>query len=338
VKRSSYLTWADLRVVALTVVSLVLFALGTWFVGSRVGLFTTKYRLYTFMETVSGLQTGAPVRLAGVNVGTVEAIDFIEPGEADSLDALYRRLYADSLGGRNLRVRLAVDTDVRERITRSSTAKIGTIGLLGDKYVSVDVGEPEDAALAEGDVLRNELPLDYEALIARGAAAVDELVLSIENAQQIVAKVNAGEGTLGRLVNDDELYRDFVELSTRGAATMARLESGEGALGRLLNDPTLYREMVETSRELQALADRVAAGEGTLGSLVQDPTLYRRMIEVVDRTDAVLDQVESGEGTAGKLLTDEDLYEQLQRFVTDTQNLVNDIRENPRKYLNLTIF
>jgi phospholipid/cholesterol/gamma-HCH transport system substrate-binding protein len=71
---------------------------------------------------------------------------------------------------------------------------------------------------------------------------------------------------------------------------------------------------------------------------VQDPTLYRRMIEVVDRTDAVLDQVESGEGTAGKLLADEDLYEQLQRFVTDTQNLVNDIRENPRKYLNLTIF
>ena len=133
-KRSSYVAWSDLRVVALTLVSLILFALGVWFVGAKVGLFRSKYTLYTFMENVSGLTAGAPVRLAGVNVGTVEEVAFVEPPDADSLDALFRSVYGDSLGGRNLRVRLAIDRDVKDRITRSSTAKIGTIGLLVTVY------------------------------------------------------------------------------------------------------------------------------------------------------------------------------------------------------------
>jgi phospholipid/cholesterol/gamma-HCH transport system substrate-binding protein len=338
VKRASYITWSDLRVVLLTAVSLVLFALGVYFVGSQVGLFARKYTLYTFMDNVSGLQTGAPVRLAGVNVGTVEAIEFIDPTHADSLDRLYRQLYADSLGERNLRVRLAVHTGVQDRITTSSTAKIGTIGLLGDKYVAIDVGEPEDPVLEEGQIVLNELPLDYEALIERGADAMEELVKSISNTEQILAKVNEGQGTLGRLVNDDQLYQDWVELSAKGAATLAQIESGEGALGRLLNDPTLYREMVEVTGELRHLAHQVETGQGTVGKLLNDETLYRRMTETVVRAENILNRVEGGQGTAGKLLNDDDLYEQLNKFVVDTQNLINDIRENPRKYLNLKVF
>lgn len=337
-KRSTYLTWSDLRVAALTLVSLVLFALGVWFVGGKTGLFATNYQLDTYMETVSGLQTGAPVRLAGVSVGSVEEIQFIDTLAVDSLNALYQRLYSDSLGARNLRVRLAVDTDVQDRITASSTAKIGTIGLLGDKYVAIDVGEPEDPVLRDGDVLFDEPPLDYEALIARGAAAVDELVQSISNAERIVAAVAEGEGTLGLLVNDDQLYRAWMDLSDKGAQTMALIAGGEGALGRLLNDPTLYREMVEVTGELRDLAERIEAGEGTIGRLMQDPTLYTRMTGVVARADSLLTQLDAGQGTAGKMLNDDSLYESLNKFVVDTQKLLNDIRENPRKYLNLKVF
>jgi phospholipid/cholesterol/gamma-HCH transport system substrate-binding protein len=337
-KRSSYITWSDLRVLMLSLVSLVLFVLGVYFVGDQVGLFSRKYTLYTYMENVSGLQPGAPVRLAGVNVGSVESVEFIPPADADSLDALYREMYGDSLGNRNLEIRLAINTGVQDRITTSSSAKIGTIGLLGDKYVAIDVGQPDDPILKEGQIVLNELPLDYEALIARGAAAVEELVQSISNTEQILGKVNEGQGTLGLLINDDRLYEDWVELSRRGAATMERIEAGEGALGRLLNDPTLYREMVAVTQELQQLAQRIKAGEGTIGKLLDDPTLYQRMTELVVRGENLLNQVNEGQGTAGKLLNDDDLYERLNKFVVDTQNLINDIRENPKKYLNLKVF
>jgi phospholipid/cholesterol/gamma-HCH transport system substrate-binding protein len=338
VKRSTYVTWSDLRVVLLTVVSLTLLVLGVYFVGAQVGLFARKYTLYTYMESVSGLRTGAPVRLAGVNVGTVEAIDFIDPSQVDSLDDVFRRQYGDSLGFRSLRIRLALDRAVQDKVTRSSTAKIGTIGLLGDKYVGLDVGQPEDPVLKEGQTILNEPPLDYEALIARGARAVDELVKSISNSQRIVAAVAEGQGTLGLLINDDQLYEAWMELSRKGAQTLARIEAGEGALGRLLNDPTLYNEMVEMTNELQALTTRIEGGEGTIGKLLRDPDLYQRMTLVVARADSLLTELDSGRGTAGRLLNDEALYERLNKMVVDAQNLLNDIRENPRKYLNLTIF
>jgi phospholipid/cholesterol/gamma-HCH transport system substrate-binding protein len=338
VKRATYVTWADLRVVLLTVVSLALLVLGVYFVGSRLGIFARKYALYTYMENVSGLRTGAPVRLAGVNVGTVDAVEFIEPSQVDSLDRLFQRQYGQPLGNRNLRVRLAVDRRVQGRITASSTAKIGTVGLLGDKYVGLDVGLPEDPELKDGQTVMNEPPLDYEALIARGAAAVDELVKSISNSQRIVAAVAEGHGTLGLLINDDQLYRAWMDLSEKGARTLGRIESGEGALGRLLNDPTLYAEMVETTNELQALTNRIESGEGTIGKLLRDPDLYQRMTGIVNRADSLLTLVESGQGTAGRMLSDDALYERLNKMVVDAQNLLNDIRDNPRKYLNLTIF
>jgi phospholipid/cholesterol/gamma-HCH transport system substrate-binding protein len=338
VKRATYVTWSDLRVVLLTLVSLALLALGVWLVGGQLGLFERKYTLDTYMEGVSGLRTGAPVRLAGVNVGTVQTINFIEPSEVDSLDALFRRLYGDSLGSRNLRVRLSVERRVQNRITGSSTAKIGTVGLLGDKYVGINVGQPEDPVLRSGEIVLDEPPLDYEALIARGAAAVDELVKSISNAERIVAAVAEGQGTLGLLVNDDQLYRAWMDLSHKGAETLVAIESGEGALGRLLNDPTLYNEMVETTDELQRLTGQIEGGQGTIGKLLRDPELYQRMTNVVARADSLLDRIDAGQGTAGRMLNDQSLYERLDKLVVDMQHLIEDIRSNPRKYFNMKVF
>jgi phospholipid/cholesterol/gamma-HCH transport system substrate-binding protein len=338
VKRATYVTWSDLRVVLLTVVSLGLLALGVWLVGGERGLFHRKYVIDTYMEGVHGLRTGAPVRLAGVNVGTVQSIAFIDPSQVDSLDARFRKLYGDSLGSRNLRVRLSVERRVQNRITTSSTAKIGTIGLLGDKYVGIDVGRPDDPVLRTGDIMLDEPPLDYEALIARGAAAVDELVKSISNGERIVAAVAEGQGTLGLLINDDQLYRAWMDLSHKGAETLSAIESGEGALGRLLNDPTLYNEMVETTDELQQLTAQIEGGQGTIGKLLRDPELYQRMTNVVARADSLLDRIDAGQGTAGRMLNDQSLYERLDKLVVDLQHLLEDIRANPRKYFNVKVF
>jgi phospholipid/cholesterol/gamma-HCH transport system substrate-binding protein len=338
VKRATYVTWSDLRVVLLTVVSLVLLTLGVWFVGGERGLFHRKYVLDAYMEAVSGLRTGAPVRLAGVNVGTVQSIAFIEPSQVDSLDGVFRRVFGDSLGDRNLRVRLSVERRVQNRITTSSTAKIGTIGLLGDKYVGIVVGRPDDPILRNGDIVLDEPPLDYEALIERGAAAVDELVKSISNGERIVAAVAEGQGTLGLLINDDQLYRAWMDLSRKGVQTLAAIESGEGALGRLLNDPTLYNEMVETTDELQRLTAQIEGGQGTIGNLLKNPELYVRMTNVVARADSLLDRIDAGQGTAGRMLNDQSLYERLDKLVVDLQNLIQDIRDNPRKFFNLKVF
>src|SRR5688500_19159767 len=90
--------------------------------GSKQDMFARQYPLWTEFKEVSGLAVGAPVRLAGVNVGIVDRIDFPQEGKTD------------------LRVLLMIRTDVRERIREDSRASISTQGVLGDKFISLTLG------------------------------------------------------------------------------------------------------------------------------------------------------------------------------------------------------
>lgn len=337
-KRSTPITWSELRVGILVLVGLILTVLAVFTLGGRSGLFAEKYTLYTAMPSVSGLQSGAPVRLAGVNVGTVEEVRFIESAARDDLSRRFRASYGDSLGDRAVLVRFTVERGVQEKITRSSRAKTGTVGLLGDKYLDVDVGDPRDPVLEEGDLIRNERPIDYEGLIARAAEGVEELVASLEGSREIISSVNRGDGTLGRLINDPDLYNEWVRLSEEGTGLLGRIQSGEGALPSLLNDRTLYAQLVETTADLQRLTTRIESGEGTLGRLVADRELYDQLVGTVTEGQTLIQRMQTGEGTMARMINDPALYEQMNRFVIDAQGLILDLQQNPRKYINLKIF
>jgi len=338
VKTSSPITWAELRVGVFVVVGLFVFVLAVLTLGGRTGLFAEKYTLYTLMPSVSGLQQGAPVRLAGVDVGTVDQVDFIDAITRDSLEQRLLAAYGDSLGERAVRVRFSVDTEVGDKVTRSSRVKTGTVGLLGDKYLDLTVGDPHESRLREGDLVLNDRPIDYEGLIERAAEGVDELVASLEGSRQLIARVNRGEGTLGRLINDPALYNEWMRLSEEGSGVLRRMQEGEGTLPALLNDRGLYDQLVRTTSDLEQLTTQIREGEGTLGSLVQDPTLYRELVTTIREGQELIERIRDGEGTMARFVNDPDLYEQLNAFVVDAQTLMRDIQDNPRKYINLQIF
>jgi phospholipid/cholesterol/gamma-HCH transport system substrate-binding protein len=337
-KQSTFITWAELRVGILVVVALVVAAAAVLTLGGRLGAFTDKYTLYTYMPSVSGLQSGAPVRLAGVDVGTVDEVVFIQSADRDSINGRFQRAYGDSLGERALLVRFTVEEDVQEKVTRSSRAKIGTVGLLGDKYLDLEVGDPREPPLTEGDIVLNEAPIDYEGLIARAAEGVEELVGSLEGTRVLVARVNDGDGTLGRLINDPALYEQWVQLTERGTNLLTSMESGDGTLPSLINDQQLYDQLVRTTTDLQELTGQIRTGEGTLGRLVRDPELYTEIVQTVREGQELIAQMQGGEGTIAKLVNDPMLYERLNRFVVESQALLADIQQNPRKYINLKIF
>lgn len=337
-KRSTPVTWAELRVAVLIVAGATVALIAVLTLGGRVGIFAPKYTLYTLMPTVSGLQKGAPIRLAGVDVGTVDQVRFIELAERDSLDARLLRAYGDSLGDRSVMLILRVNESVRDKVTRGSRAKIGTVGLLGDKYVDLEVGDPREAQLAEGDIVLNERPIDYEGLIARAAEGVEELVGSLEGSRQIIARVNEGQGTLGRMINDAELYNEWLRLSHEGTQVLYSIQHGEGALPSLLNDRRLYDQLVRTTADLEGLTTEIRQGEGTMGRMIRDPELYRELVRTVRDGQKLVEQMQGGEGTVARMINDPALYERMNRFVVDAQDLLNDIQQNPRKYINLQIF
>lgn len=337
-KRSTYITWAELRVGILVVVALTLLVLAILTLGGRTGIFGEKYTLYTLMPSVSGLQPGAPVRLAGVDVGTVNDVIFIEASNRDSLEERLLSAYGDSLGDRAVVVGFQVETEVQDKVTRSSRVKIGTVGLLGDKYLDLEVGDPREPILEEGAIVLNERPIDYEGLIVRAAEGVDELVSSLEGTRELIARVNRGEGTLGKLINDPELYNEWMRLADQGGDLLEQVQSGEGTLPALLNDRQLYEQLVRTTSDLEGLTTQIQEGDGSLGRLIRDPSLYDELVATVEEGQTLIAQMQQGEGTMARLINDPALYERLNRFVVEAQGLMVDIQGNPRKYINLQIF
>ena len=122
---------------ALTVGTFVLVALAALAVSilsltTERGLFALEYRLRAHFENVQGLQVGAPVWLAGKNVGRIESIQF-------TVDD----------GGPPILATLAIDTEVQDFIRADSIASIGTIGVLGDSYVELSVGSTDAVMLVD---------------------------------------------------------------------------------------------------------------------------------------------------------------------------------------------
>lgn len=319
-RRPTPLTWEQLRVGALLLATLVLLALGVLFVG-RVGhVFGDRYRLVTLMESGAGLVPGAAVQLAGQNVGQVDRIEWIDPGGRPET-------------GEAVAVWLAVNEEVRPQIRADSRARLRTQGLLGDQVIDIRPGSPDAPVLQPGDTLASDAALDYQQILEQASGAVTSLTRLTGRLETLTRRLLEGEGSLGRLVTDETLYRRLTGLSRELTLFLEAARSGEGSLGQLLEDRELYDRMVSVTASLDTLTAGVARGRGSLGRLVASDSLYRELRSVAVRSDSLLRRLEEGRGSAGKLVADDRLYEELLKTLTDFNALLADLRERPGRYV-----
>ncbi len=319
-KRSTPITWEQVRVGAFAAVALVLLAVGVFLVGEVGHVFGERYRLVTLMRSGAGLVPGSSVQLAGQNVGQVSELRWIEPE---------RRREADAA----VAVWLDVNREVQDQIRGDSEARLRTQGLLGDRVVDIRPGSPDARMLEPGDTLPSAEPLDYQEILEQASGAVTGLTELTGRLEELTRRLLEGEGSLGRLVVDETLYVRLSELSGSLTRLLRRAESGEGTLGRLLTDDELYGRLVSVTASLDTLSRRVAEGEGTLGRLVGSDSLYRELRGTTARFDSLLARVESGEGTAGRMMSDDRLYEEMLRTLVDLNALLDDLRERPDRYV-----
>ncbi len=94
---------------------------------------------------------------------------------------------------------------------------------------------------------------------------------------------------------------------------------------------------MSTTANFDTLSGRINAGEGTLGQLATNKELFDRFNSTADRMDKLMAGLNAGEGTAGQFLRDKQLYDNLNKVVVEMHNLVNDIRADPKKYLNVKV-
>ena len=311
----------EIRVGLTIFIGLILIILAILSVGEQQGLLQDRYKLILHMSAVSGLQTGAPVRLAGVRVGSVAAIEF-----------------SGGLTAPMIEVILEIDRKVQSRIRADSRAHIGTLGLLGDKYIGVSMGSADQPALEDGDLLSSSDPIDVEKLLDDGVEILDDVKRSSRSLVEIADKINRGDGTLGLLVNDPRMYFDLDRLLVIMETLSAKIERGEGTLARLFNDAQLYDQFVAALQNAVLLTDSLTAGRGSAGRFLRDPSLFEDLSATAAELRSISRKLGETDNSAGRLLNEPVLYDDLVRITTELDSLVRDIRKNPRRYLKIEIF
>jgi phospholipid/cholesterol/gamma-HCH transport system substrate-binding protein len=316
-KRSSFITWDQLKVGALIIIALLILAIAMIRVGKAGNLFGKRFQLVSFIHSASGLRIGGPVTVAGQLAGSIKDIKFLPP-DADTMH--------------NLKLIVEVNTAVRDQVRQDSRAKIETMGLLGDKVFDITVGTPRYRPLHEGDTLTVSPSMDYEAVVRQASAAISEVVTLTRDLKRVTTGITRGEGTIGQLVTNRELYDQLNATLSRTSALMARLENPRGTIGRLLDDPSLYFNLTRAVASADTVISQINSGRGSVGKLLRDDTLYVHLVRVVARADSLVGSMSNGNGTMQKLFNDQQLYDQLVKTVTELNGVLIDVRRDPRRY------
>ena len=319
-RRGSPITWEQVRVGVLILLSLLILSVAVFLIGDTGNVFGQRYQLVTLVRSAAGLVPGASVQLAGQTVGQVDRIDLIPPESRPA-------------GGQAVEIHLAIDLKVQEQIRADSRAQVRTQGLLGDKLIDITPGTAAATVLAAGDTVQSSTSVDYDALIAEGASAVGELLEVTQNLSELTRGLLEGEGSLGQLVMDDELYERVTALAANLDSLLSAASAPNSQLMRLLTDDSLYSSLRASAEAVESLTGSMARGEGTIGQLIQSDSLYLALQSSMMRTDSLLARLQAGEGSAGKMLTDEALYEELLKTVVDLNALLAAVREDPKRYV-----
>ena len=327
------LTWTELRVGLFVLVALFVLAVGIFYV-TAPGFIGPKYRLRTYLPEVSGLAGGAPVRIDGVEVGNVESIRLVPrtPGQVTEKN-------------RNIEVVMRVDRRYQNYILTDSTVSLVTEGLLGNRYVNITRGMT-GAPLKEGQEVKGTEEKAIKEVVERSADLLGNLQALSTEAQDLLAGVKQGRGTLGKLLTDQQAYNHLNNILAKGDQMVTDAQAGRGTIGKLVVSEDLYNKIDSTVTDVKAITEDLRAQKGTLGKLLYDPTLYDEAKKALANGNAMIGDVRAGKGTLGKLATDQELYNKLRDTSANLSAATAKLNENtttagklfsdPRLYDNLT--
>lgn len=337
-----------LRVGIFLIAGLLVAAAIIFLIGEKRGMFTRKVTLYAYFGDTGGLVAGAPVRLAGLDIGTVGDIEFPK-----------------QLGRKEARVELSVGAHYLDRIRKDSEAFVDSKGLLGDKIISITLGSAAAGPHEDGDTLRSRSGPSMGDLATQLGDVLTSVTSLSKSADRVIhsfmteqtradfARITAstadlldqtahGDGLAHRLFYDrvwaDEIGATIGEargaLANIEAATarvdriLTQIETGNGS-GHELIYGTSAKEAFDNVRDstatLASLLGEVRDGKGLLHTVIYDEEQARAVHELTEmaaRLNRLSVDVEKGRGTIGGLLVDPSVYEDLKTILGNVERNV----------------
>lgn len=284
--------------------------------------FEKKMILKARFASADGLREGAEVELAGVSIGKVDAVRLLPPDSPDDSKIEAIMTVKENLDGK----------PITDRIRTDSTAQLVATSLLAnDKMINITPGTSRGSAVTENHILDSTSAMSINQLTQTGNELLQQINKMAIPTNEILNKANKGEGTLGRIINDESLYNNLDSTVGETKETLAKLQEtidrvnrGEGSAAKLLNDPELYNNLNKTVAQLNAISSDLRGGRGSAGKFLSDDALYNetraavadlrisaaKINEIAESFKVITNNLSEGKGSAGKFLTDDRLYEQ----------------------------
>ena len=346
------LKWSQLRVGVTVIFASITLAVLVFLMTGSSGFFTKKIFIKTYVDNASGLRPGAPVRLQGVDIGNVTGIRVVPGKEPYPVEVMMK-----------------ITTKYQDAVHKDSIIQLSTAGVLGETFVDIDSTQAKGPSVENGDTLAMRPQPDIQDVVRASQGTLQNMDVLLRRVDRIVSFVESGQGSIGKLIYDPSLYKQLNATVKEFQGIVNNINSGKGSIGKLINDDELYNRATASVDKLNSIMNQIDTGQGTVGKLIKDPALYNNANQTIAKANKLMDDINAGHGTigmlakdeqfraklsdtvtklndltaklndtqgsAGKFINDPAFYNNANKLMTESQSLIQAIRQNPKKYLTI---
>lgn len=225
--------------------------------GNKDQLFTSTITVKTYFQNTGGLRNGASVRFGGIDVGAVKDVKIVNDGSG------------------RIEVSMRIKDEIKSFLKKDSRASIETEGLVGNKVVVISMGSDNSEGISDGGVILSTEPLSFADIIEETQGIMAYTKEMTKDLAEIVYKVNRGDGTIGKILNDDQLYNAATNLTKSADRSMISLTDDMKGVIALFDElgkgvQNVVNNINSVVTRIDTVLEGVSEGKGILGSLVSD--------------------------------------------------------------------
>ena len=215
------------------IIGLILFVTTIYYVGKQKNLFGSTFELNAKFNSVNGLEVGNNVRFSGINIGTVEEIEF--------------------LTDTSVTIKLVIKEEVRKYIKKDAIASISSDGLMGDKVLTISSGKNSKVIVEDSDNIASKKAIEMDDLMVSVKKSVDNAGVITAQLAEFSYSMNNGNGALSKLVSDEEFANSIKNMITNLENSSNefkkftfKMNDGKSALSKLVSDEKMGRMIDST--------------------------------------------------------------------------------------------
>ena len=296
----------EIKTAFLVIGGIALFIYGFIFL-KGTSLLDSDKTIFTVYNEVEGLVPGAKVTINGLTVGKISEIDFLPNS-----------------------TKILITMKIRDELVFSSrsTALLYETGLIGGMAVSIKPVFDNEKKIISGDTLASEVKPGLTELINRQIEPLQAKISSmLSSADSLFVGVSN--------VLDNNTQLNLKSTLQNLSNTTQNLNEASSSLIKILDDNqnyinTTFNNFSDTSANLKSITDSISEANISL--------TMRELNETVRGLNLIVSSIEKGKGTLGKIVNDESLYESLMDASDELESLLSDLKNHPKRYINLSIF